>query len=107
MSFLEYQSICPFCKFGIKDDCLSEFELTCRRKDNIPHGWSWGICDEKHCPEFGVEINMRDIVARDAVTGKVIFTAESGKCRAVEKVEDDICKTMNYILAETIMNVND
>ena len=65
--FLKYQSQCPFTKFGIKDGDLSEFELTCRRKDNSPPGHSLGICDEKHCPEFGKEIKMRDIVIRNTI----------------------------------------
>ena len=25
---------------------------TCRHKDNIPAGCSWGICDKDHCPIF-------------------------------------------------------
>lgn len=85
MTFVEYQSICPFAKFGLKDGYLSEFELTCRRKDNIPAGHSWGVCDEKHCPEFGVKIEMRDIVIRNSETGEVLAVADSGSCRAIEK----------------------
>lgn len=88
MTFVEYQSDCPFAKFGLKDGYLSEFELTCRRKDNIPAGHSWGVCDEEHCPEFGVKIEMRDIVVRNAEIGEIIAVAESGTCRACKNGEE-------------------
>lgn len=90
MDFLTFQSNCRSCKFGLKDGYLSEFELTCRRPDNIPRGHSWGICDEEHCPEFGVVINMKNITVYDADSLEVIGKAAEGMCRAVKKVRIDI-----------------
>ena len=87
MDFLTFQSNCRSCKFGLKDGYLSEFELTCRRCDNIPPGHSWGICDEEHCPEFGVVIDMKDIRVYDAETHEIIGKADSGVCRAIMKGE--------------------
>ena len=83
--FLKYQSSCPFCKFSLKDGYASTFEQTCRRRDNIPAGYSWGVCDEAHCPEFGEELVMKDVVAMDSDTGEVIFTADEAVCKVVSK----------------------
>ena len=49
MTFEDFQDICKFAKTGYdmrQGGCVT----TCRRKDMIPQGRSWGVCDKEHCP---------------------------------------------------------
>ena len=68
MNFEEFQSVCRFAKFGIKDGYSDQFELTCRRSDCIPKGHSWGKCNERVCPYFGIKI-----------TGGTLYNKETGE----------------------------
>jgi len=77
MNFKTFQSNCKYAKYGIKDGYSSDFELTCRRPDRIPQGHSWGVCDEMHCPHFGIKID--DGVMIDAETGKTLLTFNGGR----------------------------
>lgn len=77
MNFKTFQSNCKYAKYGIKYGYSSVFELTCRRHDRIPQGHSWGVCNEMHCPYFGIKID--DGVMIDAETGKTLLTFNGGR----------------------------
>lgn len=78
MNFQTFQSYCKYAQYGLKQDTVREFELTCRKPDRIPAGRSWGICDEAHCPNFGVKCSGS---AMDPETGEVLFSLDN--CRIV------------------------
>lgn len=46
-SFEDFQEICYFGE-DVNEDGF--WKQTCRRKDMIPSGHSWGVCDKEHCP---------------------------------------------------------
>lgn len=77
MDFNTFQSNCKYAAYGIKDGYSSVFELTCRRPDRIPQGHSWGVCDEMHCPHFGIKIDGGVMI--DAETGKTLMTFNGGR----------------------------
>ena len=77
MDFKIFQSYCKYAKYGISDDCTGSFELTCRKPGCIPTGDSWGICDEKHCPNFGMTVGGGVMV--DAKTGETLLTFSHGR----------------------------
>lgn len=77
MKFETFQSNCKYAKYGLKEDAVREFELTCRNPECIPKDHSWGICNELHCPHFGATVNGGVMV--DEETGKVLLTFGSGK----------------------------
>lgn len=79
MNFKTFQSNCKYAKYGLKEGTIRVFELTCRKPECIPEGCSWGICDEAHCPYFGVKCEKGTVI--DAKTGEVIFSL--GNCRIV------------------------
>lgn len=79
MDFKTFQSYCKYAQYGIKQDTVRDFELTCRKPGRIPSGHSWGVCDETHCPCFGLK--CQNGVAVDAETGEVLFSF--GECRIV------------------------
>lgn len=73
MNFKTFQSACKYMKYGCNECCGSNFYETCRRKDMIPKGHSWGICDEEHCPYFPEEVTNLIIAKVDS--GQVLFAA--------------------------------
>ena len=77
MNFKTFQSNCKYAKCGIKDGYSSVFELTCRRPDRIPQGHSWRVCDEAHCPHFGIKIDSGVMI--DTNTGKTLLTFNGGR----------------------------
>lgn len=77
MSFYDFQSNCRHAKYGKVEDDNTILELTCRKPECIPKGHSWGVCDENHCPFFGMKIENGRIL--DATTGKVIGSFDSGR----------------------------
>lgn len=79
MKFETFQTNCKYAKFGLKEDTVREFELTCRKPERIPKGHSWGICDEQHCPYFGMKCDSG--VMMDANTGEVLLSVNN--CRVV------------------------
>lgn len=48
LKFENFRYICKHFAIGFDENHQAEF--TCRRKDMIPQGDSWGICDSAHCP---------------------------------------------------------
>lgn len=60
-------------EYGCDEYCGTNFYKTCRRKDMIPEGESWGKCDEKHCPYFPKIVN--NLVCMDR-NGEILFTAK-------------------------------
>lgn len=48
ITFERFRFVCRFFNVGCNED--RQIEFTCRRKDMIPEGCSWGICDKEHCP---------------------------------------------------------
>ena len=67
MNFQKFQGACKYAQWGIKDNA-NEFELTCRNPKNIPQGSSWGVCNVKCCPYYGIKI-----------LGGAMYNAETGK----------------------------
>ena len=79
MNFKTFQSNCKYARYGLKQDTVRDFELTCRKPECVPQGHSWGVCDESHCPYFG--IRCKNGVAIDPQTGKALFSLDN--CRIV------------------------
>lgn len=52
--FERFRLVCKFYAVAYRDDYRGT-ELTCRKKDMIPEGDSWGICDKEHCPYMKVD----------------------------------------------------
>jgi hypothetical protein len=79
MNFKTFQSNCKYAQYGLKQDTVRDFELTCRKPGCVPKGCSWGVCDEAHCPYFGIK--CKSGVAIDIKTGEVLFSLDN--CRVV------------------------
>jgi len=77
MDFKTFQSNCRYAQYGLKQNTVRDFELTCRKPERVPKGCSWGACDEVHCPYFGMEVS--DGVMIDQETGKVLLSFGSGR----------------------------
>ena len=77
MEFKTFQSNCKYAQYGLKDNSVREFELTCRKPECIPSGQSWGRCSEFYCPYFSFKITGGEI--RDEKTGEVIMTFSEGE----------------------------
>ena len=75
ISFEKFQNVCRFMKFGLVEGTTDTFEPTCRRKDRIPKGSSWGTCDEQHCPYYGIKIGPGVLF----MNGKKLADVESGR----------------------------
>ena len=76
MDFKTFQSNCKYAQYGLKDNSVREFELTCRKPECIPNGQSWGKCSVFCCPYFGLKITGGEM--RDEKTGEVIMTFNEG-----------------------------
>lgn len=76
MNFKTFQKNCKHAKYGLKEDAVREFELTCRLPGHVRQGYSWEVCDEQHCPHFRCKTAKKcaNLVARDMRTGEVLFT---------------------------------
>lgn len=72
MDFKTFQSNCKYAQYGLKNNSVREFELTCRKPECIPNEQSWGRCNEFCCPYFGIKITGGEM--RDERTGEVIMT---------------------------------
>ena len=79
MDFKTFQANCKYADWGIKPNTVRDFELTCRKSDNVSSGCSWGVCDERNCPDFGIEVTGGVIIDRE--TGKVVFTMGKGRVK--------------------------
>lgn len=77
MNFRTFKNNCKYAEYGLKQDTVREFELTCRNPKCIPQGSSWGICDEAHCPHFGMMVGGGEMI--DEKTGKVLLIFNSGR----------------------------
>ena len=77
MNFKTFQSNCKYAQYGLKQDTVRDFELTCRKPECVPTGHSWGVCDETHCPHFGMKCESGTMI--DSGTGKVLFTFKGGR----------------------------
>lgn len=77
MNFKTFQSNCKHAKYGLKLGTVIDFELTCRNPECVPKGHSWGVCDEAHCPHFGIKCGSGEMI--DAKTGKVLMTFNGGR----------------------------
>ena len=80
MDFSTFQENCKHAQYGLKQDTVRYFELTCRNPAYVRQGNSWEICDEAHCPyflgerNFGVKITSGAV--RDAKTGEVLLVLD-------------------------------
>lgn len=63
--------------FAYRDD-HTRVEPVCHRLDRIPSGHSWGICDEAHCPDSGIQVTGNNVTMYDSQG------VEIGKCRQIE-----------------------
>lgn len=77
INFQTFQHDCKHAQYGLKEGTVREFVMTCRRPDCIPKGHSWGVCDEAHCPHFGINIDSGVMI--DANTGKTLLTFNGGR----------------------------
>lgn len=77
MDFKTFQSNCKYAQYGLKNNSVREFELTCRKPECVPTGQSWGKCSVFCCPYFGLKITGGEMI--DIETGKVIMTFNDGK----------------------------
>lgn len=77
MKFKTFQSNCKYAQYGLKQDTVRDFELTCRKSECVPQGHSWGVCDESHCPHFGIKIDSGVMI--DAETRKVLGSFRGGR----------------------------
>lgn len=79
MNFKTFQPLCPYgsLAYAYRDD-HTRMELVCNRDDRRPEGHSWGICDEAHCPYFGIRISGKDATAYGSNGEKL------GKCGSIE-----------------------
>lgn len=98
MEFGIFHSACRYMYYGIVDGFASKFEPTCRRKDRIPKGSSWGRCSKELCPYFGEIIhatNIRIILADGTVLEcpqmdiTVVYNQEQEKTMSTDKGKDD------------------
>ena len=75
MEFEEFQTACKFMSFGYKGGIGDQFEPVCNRRDRIPRRHSWGICEEQHCPYYGIKIGPGAIF----MNGKKIGTFDEAQ----------------------------
>lgn len=59
--FKLFREVCKYRKLGYEFHGSSECKFTCRHKDNIAKGSSWGKCNYKNCPTIAriVIVEMR------------------------------------------------
>lgn len=78
MEFNTFQQLCHYCKLAyVYRDDHTRMEPVCKKKNRRPVGHSWSICDEEHCPYFGIRI-----VGDNSVIYKQ--GEEIGKCERIE-----------------------
>ena len=79
MEFNTFQPLCPYSSlaYAYQDD-HTRMEMVCNRNDRRPAGHSWSICDEAHCPYFGIRI----IGSNVTIYGS--HGAELGKCKSIK-----------------------
>lgn len=63
--------------YAYQDD-HTRMEPVCNRDDRRPDGHSWSICDEVHCPYFGIRIIGNNVTIYNSQG------AEIGNCRSIE-----------------------
>ena len=73
MKFKTYQLRCKYAAYGLKQDTVRDFELTCRNPKCVPSGHSWGICDKMHCPHYNYGLKINSGTAMNMETGEVLF----------------------------------
>ena len=76
MGFKTFQSACKWARYGLKENS-HDFELTCRKPECKPKNASWGVCDEMHCPFFGVKVQEGRFI--DEKTGNTLITFKNGR----------------------------
>ena len=88
MEFNTFQLSCRFSSFAsaYRDD-HTRMEIVCNRDDRRPDGHSWGICDEAHCPYFGIRIAGSNAIMYDS-QGAEVGRAERIEIAAVLNPED-------------------
>lgn len=77
INFQTFQHNCKHAQYGLKEGTVREFEMTCRNPKCVPKGQSWGVCDEAHCPHFGMKITCGEMI--DANTGETILAFNGGR----------------------------
>ena len=79
MEFNIFQPLCPFrgLAYAYQDD-HTRMEMVCHRDDRRPDGHSWSICDEGHCPYFGIRIVGSNVTIYGS------HGAELGKCKSIK-----------------------
>ncbi len=88
MEFNIFHTLCPHNSLAyVCQDDHTRMAPVCHRRDRIPAGHSWGICDEAHCPYFGFRIDSRNAVIYDS-QGREIGTADKIEITAVSEPED-------------------
>lgn len=72
MEFSVFQPLCPYSGYAYpyRDD-HTRMEAVCHKKDRRPQNGSWSICDEAHCPYFGLKISGRNAMIFDSSGAKL------------------------------------
>lgn len=86
MDFKTFQANCKHAKYGLKHDTVREFELTCRKPDRIPQGYSWNKCDEYCCPFFGMKCTSGVAIEPDTNVKLFLFS----DCNIVYSISGDV-----------------
>ena len=79
MEFNTFQPLCPYSSlaYAYQDD-HTRMEMVCNRNDRRPAGHSWSICDEAHCPYFGIRIVGSNVTIYNS------YGVELGQCESIE-----------------------
>lgn len=75
LTFQEISMTCPYGRWGYegRSGYNYGFEWTCRNKNNIPEGHSWGSCSEGACPLLPRKITNLTVFNGD---GNVVISVE-------------------------------
>ena len=71
IDFKTFRSVCKYMQYGSDYHGSSDFYPTCRKKEMIPDGESWGICDENCCPYFDKKYNKVRVYIGDKFVGEM------------------------------------
>ena len=68
---IDFERFVPACRFvGEGYNGAGGFDRVCRRRDRRPPNASWGICDEAHCPYFGVRTGPGEVFCNGKKVGE-------------------------------------
>lgn len=72
---IDFKTVAFLCKFRRKDMIGENVIRKCMKPDRIPSGESWGVCDQEHCPYYGIEGSH--VKVYDIATGNEVAQLEN------------------------------